>query len=148
MESDLLLHVVDVTHPHAQAQVQAVEDTLEELEVDTLPRLITLNKIDRLSPDQVSEFKHLEQVIPISARTGQGIEELLNRVDMLLYKQLRPVHIKLPYSAGDLLATFHEQGSVDQMTHLADGVDVVGHLPDRLFSPFLEYLVNDEIESE
>jgi GTP-binding protein HflX len=69
-ESDLVLHVVDVTHPHAQAHVLAVEETLQELDVTGLPRLIALNKIDRLEANELSALQGLEHAVPISARVG------------------------------------------------------------------------------
>jgi GTP-binding protein HflX len=142
-ESDLILHIVDVTHPHAQAQISAVEKTLQELDVVNVPRLMALNKIDRLGPKELSTLKGLEHAVPISARVGTGLEELLVHVDRMLYEQLSPVHVKLPYSAGDLIAAFHEQGSVEQIQHLSDGVDVVGYLPARLLASYRRYIVGN-----
>jgi GTP-binding protein HflX len=142
-ESDLVLHVVDVTHPHAQAHVLAVEETLQELDVTGLPRLIALNKIDRLEANELSALQGLEHAVSISARVGTGLDELLTHIDRILYERLIPVHVKLPYNAGDLVAAFHEQGNVEHIEHLPDGVDVVGHLPARMLEIYRRYVVNE-----
>lgn len=135
-EADLILHVVDVTHPHALTQVRAVDKTLGELDVTGIPQIIALNKIDRLSEPLDLTLQH---AIPISALTGQGLDQLLTRVDGVLYEQLVPVTVKLPYSAGDLVAAFHQQGSVEEVQHLADGVRIVGYLPGRLVAAYRRY---------
>jgi GTP-binding protein HflX len=140
-EADLILHIVDVTHPHALIQVRAVDQTLNELDVSGIPQIIVLNKIDRLSePFDLS----LEHAVPISALTGQGLDQLLTRVDEVLYEQLVPVEVKLPYSAGDLVAAFHQQGSVEEIQHLEDGVQIVGYLPGRLVAGYRRYLIEEK----
>lgn len=135
-EADLLLHVVDVTHPHALAQVHAVEQTLNELDVTGMPCVTALNKIDRLAkPVPLS----LDNAVPISALTHEGLDKLLARVEVVLYEQMVPVRVVLPYRAGDLLTTFHQQGSVERIQHMADGVHIVGRLPGRLVTAYRPY---------
>jgi GTP-binding protein HflX len=141
-EADLLLHVVDVTQPHAMTQVRAVEETLRGLEAGDIPQVVALNKIDRLA--QLAEpapLAFLENAVPISALTGQGLEALLARVEEMLYDQMVPVQVRLPYSAGDLLTAFHQQGSVERIQHLPDGVHVTGRLPGRLVVAYRPYLL-------
>jgi GTP-binding protein HflX len=139
-EADLLIHVVDVTHPHALTQVNAVDVTLKELDVAGIPQVIVLNKIDRLSS---LDALVLEHAVPVSALTGEGLDDLLVRIDDVLYQQMVPLRVKLPYSAGDLLATFHAQGNVERIQHTADGVDVAGRLPGRLVAGYRRYLVSE-----
>lgn len=140
-EADLLVHVVDITHPHALTQVRAVDQTLKELDVSGIPQIIALNKIDKMPrPDALS----LEHAIPISAMTGQGLDKLLVRVDAVLFQQMVPVQVKLPYSAGNLLATFHEQGSVEKIQHDTNGIHVSGRLPGRLVAVFRRYFHQQE----
>lgn len=143
-EADLVLHVVDITHPHALAHVRAVDETLSELDVLGIPQLVALNKIDRLAGTAASDLErqNMQQAVPISALTGHGLDELLERVDHVLYNQMEKVHVRLPYSAGNLLATFHQQGVVDQIQHEADGIHIVGHLPGRLVSSYRQYLIS------
>ncbi len=139
-EADMLLHVVDVTHPHFLAQMDAVEDTLAELEVDHLPMVIALNKADLLQDRGVLD--DLELMAPaavVSARTGRGLEELLTLIEATMVGLLQPIHIHLPYERGDLLSLFYERGQVDGEQHTASGVDLHGRIPGRLlpvFEPF------------
>jgi GTP-binding protein HflX len=142
-EADLLLHVVDVTHPQAEAQVRAVGQVLSELEISDFPQVVALNKIDLLSDSSAFalELGEWRQAVPISAQNGRGLDELLLRVDIALYEQMIPVHIKLPFKEGHLLKTFHEQGNVERIQHLADGVHIVGRLPGRLVAAFRDYFI-------
>ncbi len=142
-EADMLLHVVDVTHPNAMAQVEAVEDTLAELEVEHLPTVIALNKIDQL-PEGLDPMANLDlehPAIPVSAVTGEGLDELVIAIEASLMQYLRPLQVLLPYQRGDLLSMLHERGQVDGEEHGADGVKVFARLPERLFPYFEPYMI-------
>jgi len=138
-ESDLLLHVVDATHPQAAAQMESVEQILAELEIDHLPQVVALNKVDLLTEEKnPAEGLALHGVaVPISALTGNGIDMLLTAVEAVMERNLESLTVKLPYKRGDLLSLFHERGQVNSEDHLADGVVVSGRLPDRLI-PYFE----------
>ncbi len=141
IDANLLLHVVDATHPDAAAQIEAVEDTLAELEVDHLPRVVALNKADML-PDGYNPVEVLgikDPAAVVSARTGQGIEELLVIVEATMTRFLQPMHAFLPYNRGDLLSLFHERGQVDGEEHGVDGIQVYGRIPPRLVPYFEPY---------
>lgn len=142
-EADMLLHVVDVSHPHAAAQLDAVEDTLAELEVDQLPQLIALNKIDLLpeGADPRANLDLLHPAVPVSAVTGEGIDELLGAVEAAMVRYLRPLTVLLPYDRGDLISLLHERGQVDSEEHRGDGVEIFARIPERLLPYFEKYLV-------
>lgn len=151
-EADVLLHVVDATHANANAQMESVEDTLAELEVDHLPQVVALNKIDLL-PEPEEALARLSlppgtAAVPVSAVTGQGMAELLTAVDAALQKFLQPLAIMLPYQRGDLLSLFHERGQIDDEKHLPEGIQIYGRLPGRLFPYFKKYVTEIEWESE
>ncbi len=140
-DADLLLHVVDVTHPNAAEQIEAVEDTLAELEADHLPMVIALNKADQLADteDVVRELDLSAPATLVSARTGKGIEELLIMIEAAMVQLLQPVEVLIPYTRGDLLSLFYERGQVDQEKHTGEGVHLFGRVPERLipmFEPF------------
>lgn len=142
-DADLLLHVVDATHPHVVAQVESVEDTLAELEVDHLPMVVALNKIDQLPADSDIETI-LDLTVPtvrISALTGEGIEALLLAIEAAMVALLTPISVLLPYQRGDLLSMMYERGQVDSEEHGQDGVRVYGRLPHRLIPYFEPYQV-------
>ncbi|MBP6015473.1 MAG: GTPase HflX [Candidatus Promineofilum sp.] len=140
-DADILLHVVDVTHPNAAEQIEAVEDTLAELEVDHLPLVIALNKADRLV-DREETVRDLDLASPaafVSARTGQGIDELLILIEAAMVQLLQPIEILLPYERGDLLSLLYERGQVDEEKHTGDGVHLFGRIPKRLIPVFEAY---------
>ncbi len=143
IDADVLLHVVDSTHPNATAQIEAVEDTLAELEVDHLPIVIAFNKADLLPYDfnPVEQLPTEKVAVLVSAVTGLGIDNLLEAVEGAMFQYLTPLHIFLPYKRGDLLSMLHERGQVDAEEHRGDGVEVYGRLPERLVPYFEAYKV-------
>ena len=149
-EADMLLHVVDTTHPHAAAQIESVEDTLAELEVDHLPMVVALNKIDLLSSeiDPRQLFDLACPAVPVSAQSGAGIEELLVAIDAAMVRYLHPLTVLLPYKRGDLLSMMYERGQVDGEEHTGDGVIVHGRLPHRLIPYFEPYLTKQQSINE
>ena len=140
-EADLLLHVVDITHPNAHAQAEAVLQTLADIEADHVPVLTVLNKIDRLSdPEKARQSVDLfPNAVAISALTGEGVPDLLRMVGEELYETYLPVTVRLPYQEGALISMFHENGQVEQVQHLRGGVIIKGKVPGRLvarYQPF------------
>jgi GTP-binding protein HflX len=143
-EADLLLHVVDVTHPHALAQFRAVGRTLDELEAANIPQVTAWNKTDRLAKgeDLPQWTAPVENAVPISALRQRGLDELLGCVERVLYERMVPVHVLLPYRASELVSIFHKHGAVEQIQHTSEGVKIVGRLPGRLVADYRPYLAN------
>ena len=141
-EADLLLHVVDVTHINAQAQAKAVYQTLEEIKADHIPVLIALNKIDLLSDTDGARnaLDDFPNSVAISARTGEGIGDLLKSVNGMLFENLVDISLWLPYKEGGLISMFHEHGQVDMVEHGEGGMQISGSLPGRLVARFTPYI--------
>jgi len=142
-EADLLLHVVDVTHPNALRQSRAVEETLVEIEATGKPVVGALNKIDKLeSPSLIQEMvAEFPNSLAISAKEGLGLTELLGRVEMVLNQELMYVTVCIPYHEGGLVSLFHRQGIVDRKEHGKEGTVLAGRLPPRYLEAFRRYLV-------
>ncbi len=140
-DADLLLHVVDATHPNAAAQMEAVEDTLALLELERLPLIVALNKVDQLDEhvDPIEDLAIGQPVVCVSALTGQGIDDLLQLIEATALSAFAVIRVQLPYKRGDLLSLFHERGQVDSEEHLGDGVVLNGRLPPRLLPYFEPY---------
>ena len=140
-EADLLIHVVDITHPNAMAQWQAVNQTLKDIEASHIPVITILNKIDRLpDPDfarQVaSEFPNS---VAVSALSGLGIPDFLHEIEKELFEKYVPVCVRLNYQQGQLISLFHEQGQIQHIEHKRGGVTIDGQLPGRLLAAFQPY---------
>ncbi len=142
-EADLLLHVVDISHSNAMNQAEAVHETLENIEAQHVPVITVLNKIDRLSDPAAarSAVEHFPQAIAISARSGEGIGELLGMLRRSLYETFTPILVRLPYQQGQLISLFHEFGQVERLEHGRKGVLMQGRIPGRLVAQFIPWQV-------
>ena len=140
-EADLLLHVLDVTHPEVQAHTKAVYQTLNEIGASDIPVLTAVNKIDRLrEPDRARlVLENYPNAVAISALKGEGIVDLLNKVTQHLFETYSTIRVKIPYQNGALIALFHEQGQIEQEEHELGGVILNGRIPGRLLAQFKRY---------
>ncbi len=140
-EADLLLHVVDISHPNAMAQFEAVQQTLVEIGASHIPVLTALNKVDRLKDPQAARavLQNYPQAVAISAAKGIGVAELMSKVAEELYETYTPIQLWLPYQQGQLLSLFHEAGQVEKIEHGRGGVLIAGRIPGRLVAQFKEY---------
>lgn len=150
-EADLLLHIIDTTHPNAKAHAEAVHQTLSEIYADHIPIVIVLNKIDRLKdPSRAKDaLMGFPNAVAISAKTGQGVDDLLNSVRQQLFENFVPIRVNLPYDQGGLISGFHENGQVEQVQHIRKGVKIQGKIPGRLlarYSPYLEENNKDSLD--
>jgi len=137
-EADLLLHIIDITHLNAQAQAEAVYQTLAEIHAEDIRVLTVLNKIDRLDhPEKAREaLQNFPNAVAISALTGVGIPDLLSSVSNSLYEALNSIVVRLPYEQGKLISLFHEIGQVEQIAHGKETVTIHGKLPGRYIARF------------
>jgi GTP-binding protein HflX len=141
-EADLLLHVVDITHPNALEQARAVHQTLKDIDASHIPVITVLNKIDRFAGSE--NVGHTLQnfggtVAAVSALTGSGMQELLSVISRELYDTFMPIKVRLPYQEGNLISLFHDQGKVTHIDHTRGGVVIDGNLPVRLLARFQAY---------
>lgn len=151
-EADLLIHVVDITHPNAAAQAKAVEETLKEIGAEHIPTIIALNKIDQL-PDPAAARAAVEtfpNAVAISALKGEGFDDLLKLVNADLFENYSPISVQIPYTEGQLISLFHEQGQIERIEHTRKGVFIQGLIPGRLLARFkhLEALVPEAAPEE
>jgi len=141
-EADLLLHVLDITHPNVQAQARAVHQTLVEIGADHIPVLTALNKIDRLHDPGAARraLDEFSSAVAISAMMNEGIKDLLRAVQAQLFERYSPLEVVLPYQEGRLISLFHNQGEVERIEHGSQGVSIQGRIPGRLLAEFSAYL--------
>jgi len=154
-EANVLLHVVDLSHPNMDEQVAAVEEVLEELEAGNKLVITALNKVDRLDltdPDQQERIQAAMEAYPnavvISAVTGEGLDDLLNKIDEVLFAQMAPVNVLIPYQHGELVSLFHEHGFVQAEEHTGDGTHLIGRLPIGLAGRYADYWTQQPVTQE
>jgi len=143
VEADALLHVVDISHGMAIEQSLAVESVLEELGAADKPMIVALNKVDKLPASEVENIVSGEFPggVAVSAVHGEGFEVLLSEVEEVLQRNMVSVRVKLPYRAAELVALFHQQGSIESEEHTADGTTIRGFLPEKLLDKFQSYFM-------
>ena len=118
--ADLLLHVIDASNPLWREQAAVVEDLIRELGAEQTPRLDVFNKCDRYLGDI---RPHGEDIVSISARTGEGVPELLAAIGRRLDNGARRVIIHLPYDQGGLLDKLYQQAKVESVEY-GETIDV------------------------
>lgn len=122
-QADLLVHVVDASHPQALDQLHVTEDVLKELEVDDKPRITVLNKMDRLG--SVSDRNHAKLLAPgslsVSALKPEDVKKLRDTILSHFHKNLEVWEIMIPYSESKLEAQVHAHGSIEVTRHLEKG---------------------------
>lgn len=144
-EADLLIHVVDVSHPHFQDQVLAVEEVIRELEADGKQTLMVFNKIDRAPEPALVQAQLLRYLgsVAISAQTGEGIPMLFSELEHRLSAwRLRAVY-RIPVSAAALIAEIHRTGHVQDLRYEEDIAVIRAHVPPELQGRLAEFAEQD-----
>ncbi len=141
-DSDLILHVVDGSHPDPEGQIGAVREVLAEIGADKVPELIVINKADAADPMVIARLRQREpHSVVVSAKTGEGLGEALALVESELPRPDVDFHVLLPYERGDLINRLHQQGEIDSMDHTADGTVVHGRANEDLAAELSAYAV-------
>ncbi len=151
VEADLLLHVVDISHPNALNQFESVQQTLDELGAHHIPVVTALNKMDKLRDPAAAKdaVSHFSRAVTISGLKGSGISDLLSVIQETLYETYAPILVRLPYQQGALISLFHEAGQIERIEHGRGGVLMQGRIPGRLLAQFKGWQVaNNHHEPE
>jgi len=145
--ADLVLHVVDASEPEESLveMTRAVEDVLEEIHAADSPRVLVLNKADALDEERRAElaYRHPDAVL-VSAVTGEGLEDLRERIAAEFERTLTDVALLVPYSEGGTLSDLHDVAGELSRTDTAEGVLVTARLPAVLAERWERYTVNGD----
>ena len=146
VQADLLVHVVDASHPQAVEQVQSVDAVLEEIGAQGKPTLMVFNKIDRLNNNQGALSGLLNRYpngVSISAQTGEGIPALLSE----LGSQLRPIReffeLSVPHERAGIIARLHEVAQVVERHYDGDTARFKARIPPHLHEEFAPFMVRE-----
>lgn len=140
-EADLLIHVVDITHPNALEQAKSVDETLKAIKAEHIPMIVALNKMDNLPyPEAAQEaLQYFPDAVVISALKGTGIPDLLRMVEGELYENYVKISVQIPYNEGQLISLFHEQGHIEHIEHNRKGEFIKGQIPGRLLARYAAF---------
>jgi GTPase len=150
--ADLILHVADasVSDHELDEMLAAVDAVLGEIGATDLPIELVLNKIDAADPLQRKRLSNrFPNAVQVSARTGEGLDELRHRIAERFGERFEPVRLLIPYDEGGKLAELYALGApVDERADRADGVFIRARLPRREIRRFAPYLIVEERENE
>lgn len=134
VDSELLLHVVDGSDAFPLRQIEAVRsvinDVVEQQKADRPRELVVINKVDVADPMVLTELHHaLPEAVFISAATGQGMSELMERIVQILGSGDTEVTLDIPFTRGDVVSRVHAEGAIMEERHSQDGTRIVVRLP-------------------
>ena len=138
--ADLVVHVVDGAAADAASQIEAVREVLREIEAGDRPELLVINKLDRADASQVRELCEGESAIAVSARTGEGVEKLLDAIADRLRELAAVVELVVPYERGDVLAALHRDGEVLIEVHAEIGTRVRARIDEVDLGRYREFV--------
>ena len=144
LEADLLLHIVDASHPEAEAQIAAVNVVLKELDATDIPMFMVFNKIDRLKSDEELHILQCQypDALPISAQRGDGIPALIDALAHRFAEHGTDLSLCIPYIEGKVLDLLHKHGIVLDIKYATEAVYVEVRLPNRYLKSVSQFLVS------
>ena len=123
--SDLIVHVVDGSHPDPFEQIRAVRLVIDEIGGKDIPEIIAINKVDIADPEVIMEILRKEpNSYAFSVRTGFGIEGLLHAIESSLPRPTVEINVVIPYGRGDLVHAIHESGEIFSEQYLEEGTSI------------------------
>ncbi len=140
--ADLLLHVVDVSDEDWRIQAETVERVVAQLGAQDIPRVMVYNKADKCDPDTIPYFRP-DEGVAISAKTGEGIDELLKTIERALGRGRHKVKLLIPYSAGAVLDMLHREAQIESTDYAAEGTLVEAVVDDKTYGRVAEYLTEN-----
>jgi GTP-binding protein HflX len=140
-EADLLIHIVDLSHPRADEQMEAVDRVTKELDAYGKQTLIVFNKIDNLANREVvdSHLKRFSGSVAISARTGEGVNELVQALEGALSSWRLRSRFRIPANESALIAEIHRVGHVLELRYEENDALIVAHVPPDLAQKLERY---------
>ncbi|HVW33666.1 MAG TPA: GTPase HflX [Acidimicrobiia bacterium] len=141
VDAELLIHVVDASSAESERQIEAVRSVLRELGAGDIPELLVANKLDVADPEGLVALKALGAV-PVSAVTGEGVDELLETLSDRLRSLNAVVELTVPYERGDVLAALHREGEVLVEVHDERATRVRARLPKGGVDRFAEFIAS------
>ncbi|MFI1734199.1 GTPase HflX [Streptomyces acidicola] len=139
-DSDLILHVVDGSHPAPEEQLAAVREVIRDVGATDVPEIVVVNKADAADPLTLQRLLRIEKrAIAVSARTGRGIDELLALIDNELPRPSVEIEALVPYTLGKLVARAHTEGEVISEEHTPEGTLLKARVHEELAAELTPY---------
>jgi GTP-binding protein HflX len=146
-DADIVVHVVDGSHPDPAAQLATVRDVIGEVGARDTTEIVVFNKADLVDPDTRLVLRGLAPAaLFVSSRTGEGVDELRAAIEAALPLPAVEVRALVPYDRGDLVSAAHESGHIVSQDHEAGGTALHAYVSERLAAELAPFLVRRRID--
>lgn len=139
--ADLLLIVLDSSDPYWRQHRLVAEDTLKELNADKIPRIYVMNKADVEKEANSGEVRLSDKTVYVSARRGNGIDELVAMIKSELYARMCRMNLLIPYKNGELVSKLHEKANITLEEYREDGTYIEADCPEQIVGELSHYQV-------
>lgn len=140
--ADFLIYVVDISNEHYEYQLQVTREVIKELGGSDIPSIIAFNKIDKIDSETLSERGDFaSDFVDISSLTGQGIDDLVEKVKNFIYKNSKVVELLLPYHAGTITSYLMDNKKVEEVDYLEEGTYIRVLLNEEDINKYKNYII-------
>ncbi|MGZ6928394.1 MAG: GTPase HflX [Acidimicrobiia bacterium] len=143
--ADFVLHLVDASDPDPAGRITAVHSVLADIDAVDVPEQVVFTKANAVDADTLDDLRRAyPEAVFVSARTGEGVDTLLERLADRLRAMTRIVELHIPYDRGDVLPALHRDGDVLVTVHEDDGIRVRARLPDAVVGRFAQFVATGD----
>ena len=146
-DADVILHVVDASHPDPEGQVRAVREVIADLDARRIPEIIVLNKADAADPFILERMRQREpNHVIVSARTGEGIDELKQKIADTIPRPSLEVKLLIPYNHGEVISRLHAwDAEIKSTAFVSDGTFVTALVREDVAAELSDYVIDGEL---
>ena len=146
-DADVILHVVDASHPDPEGQIRAVREVIADLDARRIPEIIVLNKADAADPFILERMRQREpNHVIVSARTGEGIDELKQKIADTIPRPSILVKLLVPYDHGEVISRLHSwDAEIKRTEFVSDGTFITALVREDVAAELSEYVISGEL---
>ena len=146
-DADVILHVVDASHPDPEGQIRAVREVIADLDARRIPEIIALNKADAADPFILERMRQREpNHVIVSARTGEGIDELKQKIADTIPRPSLEVKLLIPYNHGEVISRLHARDAeIKSTAFVSDGTFVTALVREDVAAELSDYVIDGEL---
>ena len=146
-DADVILHVVDASHPDPEGQIRAVREVIADLDARRIPEIIVLNKADAADPFILERMRQRESNhVIVSARTGEGIDELKQKIADTIPRPSLEVKLLIPYNHGEVISRLHAwDAEIKSTAFVSDGTFVTALVREDVAAELSDYVIDGEL---
>lgn len=146
-DADVILHVVDASHPDPEGQIRAVREVIADLDARRIPEIIALNKADAADPFILERMRQREpNHVIVSARTGEGIDELKQKIADTIPRPSLEVKLLIPYNHGEVISRLHAwDAEIKSTAFVSDGTFVTALVREDVAAELSDYVIDGEL---